>query len=94
MKKILILIVALSLTLLTGCQQETTGLREDPYVGGTSAIQMNFMSEQPPVEVFDNGASFSAARGRMIRRKPTSRCYNSNCNHRTLSISRNATIPS
>ena len=61
MKKILILIVALSLTLLTGCQQETTGLREDPYVGGTSAIQMNFMSEQPPVEVFDNGASFSAA---------------------------------
>lgn len=55
-KKILSMIIIISLLLLFGCATETgTISRTTPYMGGSNALDINFLAGEPPEEVLDQG---------------------------------------
>jgi hypothetical protein len=55
-KKIIALILVISVLFLSGCKQETgTGtLQKDPFIGGTAGLLISFQKDAPPAEVFDS----------------------------------------
>jgi hypothetical protein len=51
----LLLFVLAALLLLAGCTQQSQGLNlGDPYVGGPTGLETEFLTNSPPDEVFDN----------------------------------------
>jgi hypothetical protein len=55
MKKIIIFLIGL-IMVLAGCSDsnQNTGV-DKAFIGGTNAVDFNFMEETPPSEVYDNG---------------------------------------
>jgi len=50
------IILALLMILMVGCNKgKSTGGSSSPFIGGTAAIDFNFMEETPPSEVYDKG---------------------------------------
>jgi hypothetical protein len=58
MKKLMILILSLvTIFVLSGCNDNNqTGLKTSPYLGGTTGITIDFAAGSPPEEVYDGGA--------------------------------------
>lgn len=58
MKKIILMLVAFSLLVLSGCDGgETTTSGYSPFIGGSEGLDMEFVTGAPPDEIFDNGKS-------------------------------------
>lgn len=54
MRKIMIvLFLVILLSFLAGCQQKPTQTGATPFLGGTKALDIKFMDNSPPAEVFD-----------------------------------------
>lgn len=55
---IIIFIVAASILFASGCEEEGAGaIKQDPFVGGTTGLTVNFAEGAPPPETFDGGDS-------------------------------------
>ena len=54
-KTISVLFVVMLGLLLSGCNQKTSS--ENPFIGGTNGLLVNFLEGAPPQEVFDSGTS-------------------------------------
>ncbi len=46
-------ILAITIILVAGCTREEITAQSNPFIGGTSALSMNFVSNSPPAEIFD-----------------------------------------
>ena len=55
MKKIILVLIGIMI-LLVGCESSSdAGPTSDTFIGGTDALEFDFMEETPPAEVYDNG---------------------------------------
>ena len=54
MKKIIFVLIGI-MVLLVGCSNNTAGPTSNTFLGGTEALEVNFMEETPPAEVYDGG---------------------------------------
>ena len=56
MKKIIFVICVLSVVIFYGCQEKDTGTKlENPFIGGTTGILIDFIEDSPPPEVYAGG---------------------------------------
>ncbi len=53
-KKIILTVMLMVLVIATGCTSSSKK-KENPFVGGTNGVLINFMESAPPDEVFDGG---------------------------------------
>ncbi|HZX45632.1 MAG TPA: hypothetical protein VFF28_08190 [Candidatus Nanoarchaeia archaeon] len=55
MRRVILVLVAL-LLLAAGCKQQVVQTNTKPFIGGTSAVEFNFIEGSPPAEVYDGGS--------------------------------------
>jgi len=56
MKKILFSILIIGLFMLVGCEEQIETGFSKPFIGGTNAIDFDFIEGSPPPEVYDGGS--------------------------------------
>ncbi len=55
MRKMLVFVI-IGLFVLVGCEKEVSTTFSKPFIGGTEAIDFNFIEGSPPPEVYDGGS--------------------------------------